>query len=214
NNFNRSYDEQRGGGDGGQSKMPSLFDVDQQQLRSFDRDNNRGGGRGRMPFPRGEGGAGRSSSGDDRYRHSGGSKQGSTDVPPPLLDFANEKSSLTANASSNSLPSLLSVQVEGSGVPPPGPELNKSLETHKEHQHGDNLNTRSDNHSSLRDNEGRYRDRDSRKPSRGGFNRSSSFNRDRSRSPRDRDRDRDRHGPPKDDRRGGRGGRGGGGGGG
>ncbi|CAF4321944.1 unnamed protein product, partial [Rotaria sordida] len=61
-------------------------------------------------------------------------------------------------------------------VPPPGPELNKSLETHKEHQHGDNLNTRSDNHSSLRDNEGRYRDRDSRKPSRGGFNRSSSFN--------------------------------------
>ncbi|CAF2958627.1 unnamed protein product [Rotaria sp. Silwood2] len=215
NNFNRSFDEQRGGGDGGQSKMPSLFDVDQQPLRSFDRDNNRGGGQGRMPFPRGEGGAGRGSSGgDDRYRHSGGSKQGSTDGPPPLLDFTSEKPNLTANASNNSLPSLLSVQVESSGVPPPGSELNKPIETHKEHQHGDNLNTRSDNHSSARDNEGRYRDRDSRKSSRGGFNRSSSFNRDRSRSPRDRDRDRDRHGPPRDDRRGGRGGRGGGGGGG
>ncbi|CAF5144470.1 unnamed protein product, partial [Rotaria sp. Silwood1] len=61
-------------------------------------------------------------------------------------------------------------------VPPSGSESNKPIETHKDHQHGDNLNTRSDNHSSLRDNEGRYRDRDSRKPSRGGFNRSSSFN--------------------------------------
>ncbi|CAF4647772.1 unnamed protein product, partial [Rotaria magnacalcarata] len=58
-------------------------------------------------------------------------------------------------------------------------------------------------HSS-RESESRYRDRDSRKPTRGGFNRSSSFTRDRSRSPRDRDR----HGPPRDDRRGGRGGRG------
>jgi hypothetical protein len=113
NNFNRPNDEQRGGGGGGgQSKMPSLFDVDQQQSQSFDRDNNRSGGRGRMPFPRG-GGGGRDSSGDDRYRHSG-PKPGSTDGPPPLLDFPNEKSGLPANASSNSLPSLLSVQVENS----------------------------------------------------------------------------------------------------
>jgi hypothetical protein len=32
-------------------------------------------------------------------------------------------------------------------------------------------------HSSHRDNDGRYRDRDSNKSNRGGFNRSSSFNR-------------------------------------
>jgi hypothetical protein len=112
NNFNRPNDEQRGGG--GPSKMPSLFDVDQQQSQSFDRDNNRGGGRGRMPFPRGGGGGGRDSSGDDRYRHSG-SKPGSTDGPLSLLDFPNEKSGLTANVSSSSLPSLLSVQVENAG---------------------------------------------------------------------------------------------------
>jgi hypothetical protein len=109
NNFNLSNDEQRGGG-GGHTKMPSLFDVDQQQPRSFDR----GGGRGRMPFPRGGDDGGRDSSGDDRYRHSG-PKSGSTDGPPSLLDFTNEKPGLTGNASSNSLPSLLSVQVESSG---------------------------------------------------------------------------------------------------
>ena len=116
NNFNRSNDEQHGGGNGVQSKMPSLFDVDQQQPRSFDRDMNRGGGggRGRMPFPRGDDGGGRDSSGDDRYRHPG-SKPGSTDGPPSLLDFTNEKSALPGNTSSNSLPSLLSVQVENSG---------------------------------------------------------------------------------------------------
>jgi hypothetical protein len=115
NNFNRPNDEQHGGG-GGQSKMPSLFDVDQQQSRPFDHDNNRSGGRGRMPFPRGGrgGGGDRDSSGDDRYRHSG-SKSGSTDGPPPLLDFPTEKSGLTANVSNNSLPSLLSVQVENTG---------------------------------------------------------------------------------------------------
>jgi len=111
NNFNRPNDEQRGGG---QSKVPSLFDIDQQQSRPFDRDNNRGGGRGRMPFPRGGGGGGRDSLGDDRNRHPV-AKPGVTDGPPPLLDFANEKSVLPANASSNSLPSLLSVQVESSG---------------------------------------------------------------------------------------------------
>ncbi len=114
NNFNRSNDEQRGG----QPKMPSLLDVDQQQSRSFDRDNNRNGGRGRMPFPRGGGGGGggggRDSSGDDRYRHSG-PKPSSSDGPPSLLDFGNDKSGLPANVSNNSLPSLLSVQVENSG---------------------------------------------------------------------------------------------------
>jgi hypothetical protein len=67
-----------------------------------------------MPFPRGGGGGGRDPLGDDRYRHSG-SKPGSTDGPPPLLDFGNDKSGLTANVNNNSLPSLLSVQVENSG---------------------------------------------------------------------------------------------------
>jgi hypothetical protein len=109
NNFNRPNDEQRGG----QSKMPSLLDVDQQQTRPFDRDNNRNGGRGRMPYPRG-GGGGRDSSGDDRYRHSG-PKPTSSDGPPSLLDFGNDKPGLPSNASNNSLPSLLSVQVENSG---------------------------------------------------------------------------------------------------
>lgn len=115
NNFNRpNNDQPRGGGDGGQSKMPSLFDVDQQQSRPFDRDNNRNGGRGRMPYPRGGGGGGRDSAGDDRYRHSG-PKPGSTDGPPSLLDFGNEKSGLPPSVTNNSLPSLLSVQVENSG---------------------------------------------------------------------------------------------------
>ena len=114
NNFNRSNDEQRGGG-GGQPKMPSLFDVDQQQSRPFDRDMNHGAGRGRMSFPRGGDRGGHDPAGDDRYRHSG-SKSGSTDGPPSLLDFTNEKAGLTGNASSNSLPSLLSVQVESSGT--------------------------------------------------------------------------------------------------
>jgi len=109
NNFNRPNDEQRGG----PPKMPSLLDVDQQQSRSFDRDNNRNGGRGRMPFPRG-GGGGRDSAGDDRYRHSG-PKPSSSDGPPSLLDFGNDKSGLPANVSNNPLPSLLSVQVENSG---------------------------------------------------------------------------------------------------
>jgi hypothetical protein len=108
NNFNRPDDEHRGD----HSKMPSLFDVDQQQPRPFDRDNNRGGGRGRISFPRG--GGGRESSSDDRYHHSG-PKPGSTDGPPSLLDFANEKPGLTGNTSGNSLPSLLSVQVDNSG---------------------------------------------------------------------------------------------------
>lgn len=115
NNFNRPYDDQRGG-DGGPPKMPSLFDVDQTPMRSFDRDNNRGGGgRGRMPFPRRDGGPGRGPPGDDRFRSSG-PKQGPTDGPPPLLDFGSEKPNLPTNTSSNSLPSLLSVKVDAAGI--------------------------------------------------------------------------------------------------
>ena len=109
NNFNRPDDDQRGG----PPKMPSLFDVNQPP-RSFNHDNNHGGGRGRMPYPRGGGGGGRDSSVDDRYRHPG-SKSGSTDGPPSLLDFPNDKPALSGNNSSNSLPSLFSVQVENSG---------------------------------------------------------------------------------------------------
>lgn len=113
NNFNRPNDDQRSV----QSKMPSLLDVDQQQPRPFDRDNNRNGGRGRMPYPRGGGGGGRDFSADDRF-HPSGSKPNSSDGPPPLLDFGNDKSGLSTNASNNSLPSLLSVPVEDSGIFP------------------------------------------------------------------------------------------------
>lgn len=109
NNFHRPNDEQSGV----QSKMPSLLDIDQQQPRPFDRDNNRQGGRGRMPFPRG--GGGRDFPGDDRY-HQSGPKPSSSDGPPPLLDFGNDKSGLPSNASNNSLPSLLSVPVDDSGM--------------------------------------------------------------------------------------------------
>ena len=112
NNFNRSFGEQRS--DGSQSKPPSLFDVDQQQFRSFDRGNNYGGGRGQVPFPRDSGGNGRRSSGGEQF-HPSGSKPDASDGPPPLLDFGNEKPSLPSNPSSNSLPSLLSVQVESTG---------------------------------------------------------------------------------------------------
>lgn len=111
NNFNRTNDDQRGV----QSKMPSLLDVDQQQPPPFDRDNNRNGGRGRMPYPRGGGGGGRDFSADDRF-HPSGPKPNSSDGPPPLLDFGNDKSGLPSNASNNSLPSLLSVPVEDSGT--------------------------------------------------------------------------------------------------
>ncbi|UJR36506.1 hypothetical protein I4U23_029227 [Adineta vaga] len=210
--FNRPNDEQRGGGN--PSKMPSLFDIEQQhQSRPYDRDFNRGGGRGRMPFPRG-GGGGRDSSVDDR-NHSQANKPNVGEGPPSLLDFGNEKPGLPSNASNNSLPSLLSVQIESSGASHSGSDMNKVVDTHSEHhQDDDNSSTRSD-HASHRDNQGRYRDRDSQRSGRGGFNRSSSFNRDRSRSPRDRDR----HDHSRDDRSfggdfrrgGGRGGRGGGG---
>ena len=75
--------------------------------------------------------------------------------------------------------------------------MNKSSDTHNEHHpHGDdNSSIRSGmikfldflnaiiyttnylDHSSHRDNQGRYRDRDLQRPGRGGFDRSSSFNR-------------------------------------
>ena len=81
------------------------------------------------------------------------------------------------------------------GIPPPGSESNISIDTHKDQQQGDSSNTRSDSmsfiflafliryifiylgHPSHRENDNRYRDRDSHKSNRGGFNRSSSFNR-------------------------------------
>ncbi|CAF1289510.1 unnamed protein product [Adineta ricciae] len=211
NQFNRPNDDQRSG----QSKVPSLFDVEQQQpSRPFDRDFNRGGGggRGRMPYPRGGGASRRDSFPDDRNR-SLGNKPTMGEGPPSLLDFGSEKAALPSNASNNSLPSLLSVQVESSDTPPTGSDMNKSSDTHNEHHHhgDDNSSIRSD-HSSHRDNQGRYRDRDSQRPGRGGFDRSSSFNRDRSRSPRDRhSHSRDDHSFGDDHRRnGGRGGRGGG----
>lgn len=115
NHFNRPNDDPRGGGSGdGQLKVPSLFDIGPPQSRPFDRDHNRGGGRGRMPYPRG-GGFGRDSSHDDRDRPLGG-KGNAGEGPPPLLDFPNEKSDRgTPNASNSSLPSLLSVKLDGSG---------------------------------------------------------------------------------------------------
>ena len=93
NNFHRPDDDSRGGPP---PKMFGGYEVYPQQSRSFDRDSN---GRGRMPYPRGGGGGSRDS----------GSKSGSTEGPPPLLDFPTDK------PSSNSLPSLFSVQVESSG---------------------------------------------------------------------------------------------------
>lgn len=101
NNFNHPEE-------GGPSKMPGLFDRDQQQHH-----RGGGGGRGRMPYPGRESSA--SGSNDDRYRHQG-PKGNPTDQPPPsLLDFPNDKPNLPTSASNNTLPSLFSVPMDNPG---------------------------------------------------------------------------------------------------